>query len=144
MFLSTQFDLGTNDFGESVDNVKLPPWANSPDEFIRIHKEVHFIIYYNNYIYVGVFNYTQALESDYVSENLNHWIDLIFGYKQNGMNTECITCSYVIIHMQLCYNGNCIVSLRMLLGINKDIYGFLKIIHLENNLTTTFSFKILP
>lgn len=48
-----------------MGDVFLPPWARgSVREFIRKHRE--------------------ALESDYVSENLHHWIDLIFGYKQRG------------------------------------------------------------
>ncbi|KAJ9548207.1 hypothetical protein OSB04_020750 [Centaurea solstitialis] len=49
----------------NIGDVGLPPWAKgSAREFIRKHRE--------------------ALESDYVSENLHHWIDLIFGYKQRG------------------------------------------------------------
>lgn len=58
------FDLGTRQNGTKLGNVGLPKWAHSPEEFIRINRE--------------------ALESDYVSENLHHWIDLIFGYKQTG------------------------------------------------------------
>ena len=51
--------------GVELDNVELPPWANgSADEFVRIQRE--------------------ALESEYVSERLHEWLDLIFGVKQQG------------------------------------------------------------
>ncbi|KAL3786440.1 hypothetical protein HJC23_011021 [Cyclotella cryptica] len=66
IFLNTNaFPLGETQNKTPVDNVILPPWAKgSPYEFIRIHR--------------------LALESEYVSSNLHHWIDLIFGYKQRG------------------------------------------------------------
>ncbi|CAL1547899.1 unnamed protein product, partial [Lymnaea stagnalis] len=65
-FLSTSMVLIWEDFSspESVDDVKLPPWASTPEEFIYKHR--------------------QALESEYVSAHLHNWIDLIFGYKQKG------------------------------------------------------------
>ncbi|KAI9091275.1 hypothetical protein DFS34DRAFT_328787 [Phlyctochytrium arcticum] len=59
-----KFDLGTKQTGERLDNVILPPWAETAEDFVRIHRE--------------------ALESDHVSENLHQWIDLIWGYKQTG------------------------------------------------------------
>ena len=53
------------DFGKKeIGTVDLPAWAKTPEEFIMKHRE--------------------ALECDYVSKNLNDWIDLIFGYKQSG------------------------------------------------------------
>lgn len=70
-FLENRFslDLGEKQSGEKVGDVMLPPWAKgSARQFIRKHRE--------------------ALESDYVSENLHHWIDLIFGYKQRGKAAE--------------------------------------------------------
>jgi factor associated with neutral sphingomyelinase activation len=56
--------FGLNSKNENIDNVILPKWASSPKDFLDKMRK--------------------ALESDYVSENLNSWIDLIFGYKQRG------------------------------------------------------------
>jgi factor associated with neutral sphingomyelinase activation len=57
-------DLGVNSKNEKIENVKLPPWSKDSYDFLRKMRE--------------------ALESQYVSNNLHHWIDLIFGYKQRG------------------------------------------------------------
>jgi hypothetical protein len=46
------------------DDVLLPSWARDNVEFVRIQRA--------------------ALESEYVSMNLHHWIDLVFGFKQTG------------------------------------------------------------
>jgi factor associated with neutral sphingomyelinase activation len=42
-----------------------------------------------------------ALESDFVSENLHKWIDLIFGYKQSG--DEALKADNLFYY--LCYEG---------------------------------------
>ena len=77
------FDLGTKQSGEALDYIHLPAWAkNDPKEFIRVHRE--------------------ALESDYVSANLHKWIDLIFGYKQQG--EAAVEAANVYHH--LFYEGN--------------------------------------
>ncbi|XP_027715064.1 WD repeat- and FYVE domain-containing protein 4 isoform X3 [Vombatus ursinus] len=58
-------EFGCMQDGTILDDVLLPPWAEgNPQKFISLHR--------------------QALESDFVSANLHHWIDLIFGYKQHG------------------------------------------------------------
>uniref|UniRef100_A0A670XSQ3 Neurobeachin like 1 n=1 Tax=Pseudonaja textilis TaxID=8673 RepID=A0A670XSQ3_PSETE len=49
---------------EEINDVVLPKWADSPEDFIFKHRK--------------------ALESEYVSAHLHEWIDLIFGYKQRG------------------------------------------------------------
>jgi hypothetical protein len=62
---ANKFDLGRKQSGVVLNDVVLPAWAkNDPREFVRAHRT--------------------ALESDYVSAHLNEWIDLIFGFKQQG------------------------------------------------------------
>lgn len=79
---SLKINFGKRSDGTPVNNVILPPWAeNSPEKFIKILRE--------------------ALESEYVSKNLHHWIDLIFGYKQRG--EEAKKANNIFFH--LCYEG---------------------------------------
>lgn len=59
-----KLNLGNRQNSKKVNDVKLPKWAKSAQDFLQINRK--------------------ALESDYVSNNLHHWIDLIFGYKQRG------------------------------------------------------------
>jgi len=71
-FYLPEFLLNLNGFqfgkrqtdAKELGDVLLPPWARNAYDFISQHRE--------------------ALESEYVSQNLHHWIDLIFGYKQKG------------------------------------------------------------
>ena len=60
------YDLGERQAtGDKIDSVALPPWAKGdPKIFVAKHRE--------------------ALESDYVSQHLHAWIDLVFGHKQRG------------------------------------------------------------
>ncbi|CAG8480599.1 18870_t:CDS:10, partial [Gigaspora margarita] len=63
---ANKFNFGVKQgTGEVIDSVILPPWAyGDPKIFIHKHR--------------------QALECDYVSAHLHEWIDLVFGYKQQG------------------------------------------------------------
>ncbi|RPD65419.1 beach-domain-containing protein [Lentinus tigrinus ALCF2SS1-7] len=77
---SQNLDFGVQQSsGEKIHDVKLPPWArNDPLLFVVLNRK--------------------ALESDYVSEHLPQWIDLIWGCKQGDPD------SYNVFH-PLSYEG---------------------------------------
>ena len=61
-----KLDFGVRSNGKRVDDARLPKWASSPEDFLKKQR--------------------QALESEYVSNNLHLWIDLIFGCKQRSID----------------------------------------------------------
>ncbi|XP_054709390.1 neurobeachin-like [Uloborus diversus] len=83
MFMNKNgYQLGCQEDGTNVTDVILPPWASTPEEFVRINR--------------------MALESEFVSCQLHQWIDLIFGYKQRG--PEAVRATNVFYY--LTYEGS--------------------------------------
>ncbi|XP_035708538.1 neurobeachin isoform X2 [Folsomia candida] len=83
MFVNNHhYKLGAQEDGNTVDDIELPPWASTPEEFVRIHR--------------------MALESEIVSCQLHQWIDLIFGFRQRG--PEAIRATNVFYY--LTYEGS--------------------------------------
>ncbi|RYH30738.1 DUF4704 domain-containing protein [archaeon] len=104
-FLSNlnQLQLGTRQDGDALDDVILPKWARDPVDFVRIHRE--------------------ALESEHVSSQLHHWIDLVFGCKQrppflpNGSEKTVQACN---VFYHLSYLGA--VDLDDIKSSDPDLY----------------------
>jgi hypothetical protein len=66
MFINiNNYDFGTTQAKERIDNVVLPKWADR-----------------NPYVFVSVLR--RSVEAEYVSKTLSSWVDLVYGYKQRG------------------------------------------------------------
>lgn len=63
IYFRSDLDLGRNQENQDISTVVLPKWAKNKEEFI--------------------FKMRQSLEYKKVQENLQNWVDLIWGYKQN-------------------------------------------------------------
>ena len=82
-FLCNRLDIefGSRHTGQTVADVELPPWAETPRDLVDKLRLV--------------------LESPRVSSQLPHWIDLIFGYKNSGPEAEAAD----NVFYPLCYEG---------------------------------------
>merc|ERR1719189_643399 len=82
-FLCNRLDIefGSRHTGQTVADVELPPWAESPRDLVDKLRLV--------------------LESPRVSSQLPQWIDLIFGYKNSGPEAEAAD----NVFYPLCYEG---------------------------------------
>ena len=73
MFINiNKINFGNNEKINEENDFEYPKWSKNNSNLFIIKNRL-------------------ALESDFVSENLNDWIDLIFGYKQKGLEAEKAT-----------------------------------------------------
>lgn len=80
------FNFGVRQNGDSIDNVVLPPWSKSNPRLFTIIMR-------------------QALESNFVSLNIQNWIDLIWGFKQSGRPAiEAINCYHPACYVNFYFN----------------------------------------
>lgn len=61
-------NFGVQQNSRRVNHVELPEGCSNAYEFVETHRE--------------------ALEGEYVSENLNKWVDNIFGYRNSGKEAD--------------------------------------------------------
>ncbi|KAG8453968.1 hypothetical protein GDO86_000553 [Hymenochirus boettgeri] len=101
---SNNYKLGMMDDGTVVSDVDLPPWAKSPEEFVRINR--------------------LALESEFVSCQLHQWIDLIFGYKQQGPEAERALNMFYYLTYEGTVNLNSITDPVLREGVEAQIRSF--------------------
>ena len=95
-----------NRSGLPLEDVTLPPWANgSPETFIRMHR--------------------MALESEYVSQHLHLWIDLIFGVHSRGKGAlEKNNVFYYIAYDDQVEDIDTIADVAIRKEINEEIFHF--------------------
>lgn len=82
---ANKFYFGRKQGGRVVDDVILPAWAHSPEEFVRINRAALESGECDGARYRVCFIIIHSLcVVEYVSNHLHEWIDLIFGFKQRG------------------------------------------------------------